>query len=63
MKTIYKIPLLIICFLAWGGLFAQEGIEYGENYIVFKHYIKFMHKNPEFEDERPEQEKEEAAAE
>ncbi|MCP4150129.1 MAG: hypothetical protein GY757_20445 [bacterium] len=32
--------------------------EDGENYIVFKHYIKYMYKNPEFNEEKTETETE-----
>lgn len=32
--------------------------EDGENYIVFKHFVKYMFKNPEFGDEKPEKEDE-----
>ncbi|MCP4218035.1 MAG: hypothetical protein GY765_25555, partial [bacterium] len=31
--------------------------EDGENYIIFKHFIKYMYKNPEMNEERDEKEK------
>lgn len=32
--------------------------EDGENFIIFKHFIKFMHKNPEYITSNPEEETE-----
>jgi len=32
--------------------------EDSENYIIFKHFVKYMHKNPEFVEEKPEKETE-----